>query len=137
VNKRSPRMEDKEKFVKIYDKCSAKTQAILRSLIQRITAKLSQTDEGFTNKPDYRIAIKEGFVFCELVPRQRQEGVEVILRVDALGLTTQKIGLLRVNDPSRPGKRWFKFLIREETEIEEALNLIDHVYKFRRKNSNR
>ncbi len=117
---------DKENFQKAFDKCGKDIQELFISILKEIDC--INAKKYPTNKPDYRLQKKN--IFCEFVLLPNKGLIQINLRVDSKHIISNKINLEEIKDPSKPGKKWLKFYIDNNTPKNEIIRLIGEVYKF-------
>ena len=114
----------KPKFQDSFDKSDSNIRDLFCSLLSRF--KTYPIKQYTVDKPDYRLCKK--YIFCEIVMQRKFLLIE--LRVDDYHISSTSLTLNEIKDPTRPGKRWLKFHIHDEDQVDEAAKLIDEVYKF-------
>jgi hypothetical protein len=117
---------DKVKFQNSFDGCSHEIKEIFTLLLKAID--VLPVNKYPTNKPDFRLQKRN--IFCEFVLWPRKNTIQINLRVDSKFIYSKIIKLEEINDPSKPGKRWLKFFLNDNRELNEALRLINEVYEF-------
>jgi hypothetical protein len=120
----------------IYKNCSWELQDLLIKLVTEIS-RYSCNQEGYVkNMKETSIRFQKSYLsgrrsqnYCMLTLQPRLNRISVDLRTDDRFVESETLTLTKLGDRYNGGTNWHRFFIRNENEIEEAVQLISKCYE--------
>ncbi len=120
-----------------YNKCGEETKLLFNKLIEQ--SSLYCVSHSTVDMKEYHYRLQKEYPkakgrkiqnFCLYTLTPFKSGVTVHLRTDGANISSEFLKLDIINESSYlKGKEWVKFAIRSYEDLEEAIKLIQTVYK--------